>query len=56
MIVWIIGIIIWILCLWGNYKLAVKKHRNVAAWIILSVFFSWIVLIFNAILPSKDVY
>lgn len=54
MAVYIIGLIIWVVCLVGNIKLAQKKHRKVATWVILSVFFSWIVLIINAVLPEKQ--
>ncbi|SDB19859.1 hypothetical protein [Eubacterium oxidoreducens] len=53
----IIGTIVWIICLIANIKLAIKKNRSVAAWVVLSIFFSWIALIILAILkplPSKE--
>ena len=53
MIATIVGLIIWILCLIGNIKIAQSKNRSVAAWVILSVFFSWIALIINAVLPPE---
>ncbi|MCD8152864.1 MAG: hypothetical protein LUD71_07370 [Clostridiales bacterium] len=55
MLVSIIGFIIWIVCLILNIKIAKNKNRNVAAWVVLSVFFSWIVLIINLCLPAKEV-
>ena len=54
MIAGIVGLIIWIICLIGNIKIAKAKNRSVVAWAILSVFFSWIVLIINAVLPAKE--
>ncbi|MCR5665338.1 MAG: hypothetical protein K6G01_00780 [Eubacterium sp.] len=57
MIIGIVSFIIWIVCLIANIKLATKKNRSVAAWVILSIFFSWIALIVLAILkplPSKE--
>lgn len=50
----IIGLIIWILCLIGNIKLAQQKNRSVAVWVVLSIFFSWIALIINALLKPKQ--
>ena len=55
----IVGLIIWIVCLIANIKLAKQKNRSVAAWVVLSIFFSWIALIILAILkplPPKDMY
>lgn len=43
----VIAFIIWLVCLIANIKIAKNKNRNVVAWAILSVFFSWIVLIIN---------
>lgn len=54
MVVGIIGLIIWILCLIGNIKVAQAKGRRVGVWVVLSVFFSWIALIINAVLPAKN--
>ncbi|MCR5665337.1 MAG: hypothetical protein K6G01_00775 [Eubacterium sp.] len=57
MIIWLIGLAIWVVCLIVNIKLAIKKNRSVAAWVVLSIFFSWIALIVLAILkplPSAD--
>ncbi|MCD8149589.1 MAG: hypothetical protein LUE92_08500 [Clostridiales bacterium] len=54
MITLIIGLIIWIVCLVLNIKIAQNKNRSVAAWVVLSVFFSWIVLIINLCLPPKQ--
>lgn len=54
MVVGLVGLIIWIICLVGNIKIAKAKNRSVVAWAILSVFFSWIVLIVNAVLPAKE--
>ena len=44
------GVIIWVVCLILNIYLAKKKNRSVAAWVVLSIFFSWIALIILAIL------
>lgn len=46
--------IIWIVCLILNIMIAKKKNRKVAPWVILSIFFSWIVLIINLVLPAKQ--
>ncbi|MCC8030021.1 MAG: FHA domain-containing protein [Lachnospiraceae bacterium] len=46
--------IVWILSLIGNIYLAKKKNRSVAAWVVLSIFFSWIALIINACMKPKD--
>lgn len=54
MIVAIIGLIIWVLSLIGNIKVAQAKNRRVGVWVVLSVFFSWIALIINAVLPAKE--
>ena len=54
MVVGIVGLIIWIVCLIANIKIAKAKNRRVAVWVILSVFFSWITLIVNAVLPAKQ--
>lgn len=53
MLVGIVGLIIWIVCLVANIKIAKAKNRRVVVWVILSVFFSWIALIVNAVLPEK---
>ena len=45
--------IFWIACLILNIYLAKKKNRSVAAWVILSIFFSWIALIVLLVLRSK---
>ncbi|MCD8132673.1 MAG: hypothetical protein LUE19_02315 [Clostridiales bacterium] len=50
----IVGIIVWILCLIGNYRLAKKKNRDVVKWVLLSVFFSWIVLIINLCMKPNE--
>ena len=50
----IIGLIIWIVCLIANIKQAQQKNRNVAVWVVLSVFFSWIALIINAVMKPKE--
>ena len=50
----IIGLIIWIVCLVLNIKIAKAKGRNLVLWVILSIIFSWITLIFNAVLPAKN--
>ncbi len=42
--------IIWVVCLILNIYLAKKKNRSVGAWVVLSIFFSWIALIILAIL------
>lgn len=49
-----VGVIVWILCLIGNYYLAKKKNRNVVAWVVLSIFFSWIVLIVNLCMKPNE--
>lgn len=54
MIVSIIGLIIWIVCLVANIKIAKNKGRNLVVWVILSILFSWITLIVNAVLPAKN--
>ncbi len=53
MIIGIIGLIIWIVCLVANIKIAQAKNRRLAVWVVLSVFFSWITLIVNAVLPAR---
>ena len=50
----IIGIIIWVVCLVLNIYLAKKKNRSIALWVILSIFFSWIVLIINLVMKPKE--
>ena len=50
---YIVGAIIWIVCLILNIKIAQNKGRRVAAWVVLSIFFSWIALIINLLLPPK---
>lgn len=50
----IVGLIIWIVCLIANIKIAKAKNRRVAVWVVLSVFFSWITLIVNAVLPARQ--
>lgn len=50
----VIGLIIWIVCLVLNILIAQRKGRSVAAWVVLSIFFSWIALIINAVLPPKN--
>ena len=50
----VVGVIIWIVCLVLNIYLAKKKNRSVAAWVILSIFFSWIALIINAVMKPKE--
>ena len=54
MITTIVGAIIWIICLIGNIKIAQSKNRSVAAWGVLSIFYSWIALLINAVLPPKQ--
>lgn len=54
MLIGIIGLIIWIVCLVANIKIAKAKNRRVGVWVVLSVFFSWITLIVNAVLPAKE--
>lgn len=49
-----VGTIIWIVCLILNILLAQRKGRSVAAWVVLSIFFSWIALIINLVLPPKN--
>ncbi|MCD8108895.1 MAG: hypothetical protein LUE14_02160 [Clostridiales bacterium] len=53
-LIWIIGLIIWIVCLVLNIRIAQRKNRNLALWVVLSVFFSWITLIVNAVLPARQ--
>ncbi|MCD7922496.1 MAG: hypothetical protein LUG27_08740 [Clostridiales bacterium] len=53
-VAWIIGLIIWIVCLVLNIRIAQRKNRNLALWVVLSVFFSWITLIVNAVLPARQ--
>lgn len=49
-----VGAIIWIVCLVLNILLAQRKGRSVGAWVVLSIFFSWIALIINLVLPPKN--
>ncbi len=49
-IIGVVALIIWIVCLVANIKIAQKRQKSVALWVVLSVFFSWIALIINAIL------
>ncbi|MCC8029691.1 MAG: hypothetical protein LIO75_07855 [Lachnospiraceae bacterium] len=56
MFIWLIGFIIWIVCLILNIRIAQNKNRNLVVWVILSVFFSWITLIINLILPPRESY
>ena len=51
----IIGVIIWILSVCLTCYLAKRKGRNIALWVVLSVFFSWIALIIIICLKSKRV-
>lgn len=51
----IIGVIIWILSVCLTCYLAKRKGRNIALWAVLSVFFSWIVLIIIVCLKPKKV-
>jgi len=53
---WFIGLIIWIVCLVLNIRIAQNKNRSLVVWVLLSVFFSWIALIINLILPPRDSY
>ncbi|MCD8364620.1 MAG: hypothetical protein LUC83_02175 [Clostridiales bacterium] len=53
-VTWVIGLIIWIVCLIFNIRIAQKKNRSIAVWVVLSVFFSWITLIINLCLPPKQ--
>lgn len=50
----IVGWIIWIVCLVLNIIIAKKKNRSIAAWVVLSIFFSWIVLIINLAMKPKE--
>lgn len=50
----IVGLIIWIVCLVLNIIIAKKKNRSIAAWVVLSIFFSWIVLIINLAMKPKE--
>lgn len=45
--------ILWIVCLVQNVRIAKRKNRSVALWVILSIFFSWIALIINALTDPK---
>ncbi|WP_294785907.1 hypothetical protein [uncultured Eubacterium sp.] len=50
----IVMLIIWIVCLVLNIKIAKEKNRNVALWVVLSIFFSWITLIINLAMKPKE--
>jgi len=50
----IVGIIIWIVCLVLNIYVAKQKNRSIAAWVVLSIFFSWIALIINLVMKPKE--
>lgn len=36
---WFIGLIIWIVCLILNIRIAQNKNRSLVVWVLLSVFF-----------------
>jgi hypothetical protein len=50
---WLIGFVIWLLILVWIYNIARRKGRHAFGWLILGLFFSVIVLIIVALLPSK---
>ncbi len=45
--------LVWLICLVANVKIAQQKGRTLVLWIVLSVLFSWIALIFNVLLPDN---
>ncbi|MBR0036188.1 MAG: hypothetical protein IJP70_00940 [Bacteroidales bacterium] len=49
----IIGIIIWVACIYGCYSVAQKNGRNTTLAIIWGVLFSWIALIVYLIMGKK---
>lgn len=48
-----IVLIIWVVCLVLNIWVAKKKGKNIALWVILSIFLSWIALVINALTGER---
>ncbi len=50
---WVIGLIIWILCIAWTAAIARRKGRSPFGWGLLAFFFSFIGLIVIALMPSR---
>ena len=49
----IVSLVIWILGIWGCYKVAKKNHRNTTLAIIMGILFSLLALIGYLIIGKK---
>jgi uncharacterized membrane protein YoaK (UPF0700 family) len=50
---YLLGIIVWVVCIVGTYLIAKSKGRSAVLWTIFAVFFTWIVLLIVALLPAR---
>lgn len=47
------GPIIWVICIWGCYKVAEDQGRNTTLAVVWGILFSWIALIVYALMGKK---